>query len=111
VKFTTDHMALVRTPMISATTIYDRFPTLTPQEAADVLCRAIVHGPRRVSPPVGQFTAFADAISPEIADRVRSMGYTMFEDSAAARGDRKRRDDPIGPEGRMFAEITRGVHW
>jgi hypothetical protein len=39
------------------------------------------------------------------------MGYTMFEDSAAARGDRKRRDDPIGPEGRMFAEITRGVHW
>jgi short-subunit dehydrogenase len=111
VKFTTVHMALVRTPMISATTIYDRFPVLTPEEAAAILCRAIVHSPRRVSPPVGSIAAFADAITPEIMDRLRNVGYHMFEDSSAAKGESGTGDRPIGPEGRMFAEITRGVHW
>ncbi len=34
VKFTTVHMALVRTPMISTTTMYDKFPALTHDQAA-----------------------------------------------------------------------------
>src|ERR1700743_1173786 len=34
VRFTTVHMALVRTPMISPTTLYDKFPALTPDQAA-----------------------------------------------------------------------------
>jgi NAD(P)-dependent dehydrogenase (short-subunit alcohol dehydrogenase family) len=112
VRFTTVHMALVRTPMISATTIYDRFPVLTPEEAAGIVTRAIVHTPRRVSPPVGSFAAFADAITPEIMDRIRNLGYQLFEDSSAARGEASpEKDRPIGAERRMFAEITRGVHW
>lgn len=51
VRFTTVHMALVRTPMISPTTIYDKFPTLTPDQAAGVITDAIVHRPRRASSP------------------------------------------------------------
>src|SRR3954451_14222425 len=35
VRFSTVHMVLVRTPMIEATTIYQHFPVLTPDEAAD----------------------------------------------------------------------------
>jgi short-subunit dehydrogenase len=114
VRFTTVHMALVRTPMIEATTIYDRFPTLSPDEAADVLCRAIVSRPRRYSPPFGSVAAFADAVSPEIMDRVRSRGFQLFQDSAAAKGQTGKKtkpDEPITSEGRLFAEITRGVHW
>jgi short-subunit dehydrogenase len=112
VHFTTVYMALVRTPMIEATTIYERFPTLTPDDAADVLCHAIVHRPRRVSPPFGTVAAVADGFSPEIMDRVRSRGFHLFEDSAAAKGERKPKpDEPISAQGRAFAEITRGVHW
>jgi short-subunit dehydrogenase len=114
VAFTTIHMALVRTPMISATTIYDRFPTLTPEEAADVLCHAIIHRPRRYSPPFGSVAAFADSISPQIMDRVRSRGFQLFQDSAAAKGAdgaEAKPDEPITREGRVFAEVTRGVHW
>jgi short-subunit dehydrogenase len=114
VAFTTIHMALVRTPMISATTIYDRFPTLTPEEAADVLCHAIIHRPRRYSPPFGSVAAFADSISPQIMDRVRSRGFQLFQDSSAAKGATDREatpDEPITAEGRLFAEVTRGVHW
>ena len=112
VRFSTVHMSLVRTPMIKATTIYDRFPVLTPDDAADVLCEAIRHRPRRVSPPFGQIAAFADAMSPRIMDRVRNQGFLLFRDSAAARGQKPAKDDAeVSAQGRVFAEVTRGVHW
>ena len=38
-KFTTVYMPLVRTPMIAPTDIYEAFPTLTPEEAAQMLVR------------------------------------------------------------------------
>jgi short-subunit dehydrogenase len=112
VRFTTVHMVLVRTKMIEATTIYQKFPTLGPDEAAAVICEAIIHRPRRVSPPFGQVAAFADAVSPQIMDRVRNRAYELFGDSQAARGEvAPGADDPVSREGRMFAEVTRGVHW
>jgi short-subunit dehydrogenase len=112
VRFSTVHMSLVRTPMIKATTIYDRFPVLTPEDAADVLCEAIEHRPRRVSPPFGQIAAFADAMSPRIMDRVRNQGFQLFQDSAAARGQKGAKGDAeVSAQGRVFAEVTRGVHW
>jgi NAD(P)-dependent dehydrogenase (short-subunit alcohol dehydrogenase family) len=112
VRFCTVHMSLVRTPMIEATTIYQRFPVLTPDQAADVLCEAIIHRPRRVSPPFGQIAAFADAMSPGIMDRVRNQGFQLFGDSAAARGELDSGDsDDVSVAGRVFAELTRGVHW
>jgi NAD(P)-dependent dehydrogenase (short-subunit alcohol dehydrogenase family) len=112
VRFSTVHMSLVRTPMIEATTIYQRFPVLTPEQAGDVLCEAIIHRPRRVSPPFGQLASFADAMSPAIMDRVRNQGFQLFGDSAAARGELDNRDPvDLSPAARAFAEVTRGVHW
>jgi len=112
VRFTTVHMALVRTPMIEATTIYDKFPALTPEDAASVISEAIIHRPRRVSPPFGQVAAFADAVSPQIMDRVRSRGFHLFGDSKAAKGEQPTDErEGVTTEGRLFAEVTRGVHW
>jgi NAD(P)-dependent dehydrogenase (short-subunit alcohol dehydrogenase family) len=112
VRFCTVHMSLVRTPMIGPTTIYQRFPVLTPDQAADVLCEAIIRRPRRVSPPFGQIAAFADAMSPAIMDRVRNQGFQLFPDSAAARGQKGETDSvEVSPQARAFAEVTRGVHW
>jgi short-subunit dehydrogenase len=112
VRFSTVHMSLVRTPMIEATTIYQRFPVLTPDDAAEVLCEAIIRRPRRVSPPFGQIAAFADAMSPAIMDRVRNQGFRLFEDSAAARGEKAGSEAvDVSRQARAFAEVTRGVHW
>ncbi len=55
VTFTTIHMPLVRTPMISPTKIYDAFPTLSPDEAADMVARALVERPKRISTRLGTF--------------------------------------------------------
>ena len=84
VRFTTVHMSLVRTQML-ATTTYDRFPVLTPDDAGAVLCEAMVDRPRRVSPPAGQLAAIADFLSPELADRIRSRAFHFFPDSTAAK--------------------------
>jgi NAD(P)-dependent dehydrogenase (short-subunit alcohol dehydrogenase family) len=114
VRFCTVHMSLVRTPMIKATTIYQRFPVLSPDAAANVLCETIVRRPRRVSPPFGQFASFADAVSPTIMDRIRNQGFQLFGDSAAARGEKtpvEQQDEDVNALARAFAQLTRGNHW
>jgi len=112
VKFTTVHMALVRTPMISPTTMYDKFPALTPDQAAGVITDAIVHRPRRASSPFGQFAAVADAVNPAVMDRVRNRAFTMFEDSDAAKGGESPREpEPFDKRSETFVRATRGIHW
>lgn len=112
VRFTTVHMALVRTPMISPTTMYDKFPTLTPDQAAGVLADAIVHRPRRVSSPFGQFAAVADAVNPMVMDQVRNRAFSMFDDSAAAQGSETPEDTTkFDKRSETFVRATRGIHW
>lgn len=112
VRFTTVHMALVRTPMISPTAMYDKFPALTPDQAAGVLADAIVHRPRRVSSPFGQFAAVADALNPMVMDQVRNRAFSMFDDSAAARGDESKEDtSKLDKRSEAFVRATRGIHW
>jgi NAD(P)-dependent dehydrogenase (short-subunit alcohol dehydrogenase family) len=117
IKFTTVHMALVRTPMISPTTMYDKFPALTPDQAAGVITDAIVHRPRRASSPFGQFAAVADAINPAVMDRLRNRAFGMFSDSDAAKGGESKGDESESrrPEfdrrSETFVRATRGIHW
>jgi NAD(P)-dependent dehydrogenase (short-subunit alcohol dehydrogenase family) len=112
VKFTTVHMALVRTPMISPTTLYDKFPALTPEQAAGVIADAIVHRPRRASSPFGQFAAVADAVNPAVMDRVRNRAFAMFGDSSAAKGDESTTDaTEFDARSETFVRATRGIHW
>jgi NAD(P)-dependent dehydrogenase (short-subunit alcohol dehydrogenase family) len=112
VRFTTVHMALVRTPMISPTTMYDKFPALTPEQAAGVLADAIVHRPRRVSSPFGQFAAVADAVNPMVMDQVRNRAFSMFDDSAAAQGSETTDDTTtFDKRSETFVRATRGIHW
>jgi short-subunit dehydrogenase len=112
VRFTTVHMALVRTPMISPTAMYDKFPALTPDQAAGVITDAIVHRPRRVSSPFGQFAAVADAVNPAVMDRVRNRAFGMFEDSDAAKGSESTTDtSQFDKRSETFVRATRGIHW
>ncbi|MGB9307540.1 MAG: SDR family NAD(P)-dependent oxidoreductase [Mycobacterium sp.] len=115
VRFTTVHMALVRTPMISPTTLYDKFPALSPDQAAGVITDAIVHRPRRLSSPFGQFAAVADAVNPAVMDRVRNRAFGMFHDSSAAKGGESASDtekfEEMDKRSETFVQATRGIHW
>jgi len=69
--FTNVRMPLVRTPMITPTKLYSRMPALTMDQAADVVCDAVVTRSRRVTPLVAAWAAFAESVSPGFGDYLR----------------------------------------
>ena len=74
IHLTTIHMPLVRTPMISPTKMYDRFPTLTPTEAADMICHAMIRKPKKVGTTLGNVGEVLYTVSPAGVDRVLNRG-------------------------------------
>ena len=112
IAFTTVNMPLVKTPMIAPTKMYESVPTLTPEEAADLVVRAIIERPSRVATRMGIFAATLNAVAPKAYEVIMNTAFEMFPDSAAAKGDRKAlRDEKPTNEQVAFAALMRGVHW
>ena len=120
VHITTIHMPLVRTPMIKPTKMYDRFPTITPDRAADMITEAIVHRPKRIATPLGTLGQILYAINPKSIDYILNSAYKLFPDSSAARGDKPREratpaaapaNEEASREQVVFASLMRGIHW
>lgn len=84
VHFTTINMPLVKTPMIAPTKLYDHVPTLTPEEAADLICDAIVHKPVRVATRLGITGQVLHAVVPRVAQIIMNTTFRMFPDSGAS---------------------------
>jgi hypothetical protein len=110
VHFTTIHMPLVRTPMIAPTKIYDSFPTISPDEAADLICEAIRAKPKHLSTRLGTFGEVAYALFPKAVDQILSTAYKVFPDSAAAKGQQDP-DEHASTEQVALAHLMKGVHW
>ena len=110
VTFTTIHMPLVRTPMIAPTKIYDSFPTISPDEAADLICEAIRAKPKQINTRLGTFGEVAYALAPKAVDQLLHLAYRVFPDSAAAKGTAGG-DEVVSREQLALAHLTRGVHW
>ena len=112
--FTNVYMPLVRTPMIAPTAHYKYVPTLSPEEAADLVAKAVLERPKQVSTRLGTAASVAWALWPKAMDVILNTGYKLFPDSAAARGDRKAlkaEEQEMAPEAAAFAALTRGIHW
>jgi thioester reductase-like protein len=90
VTFTTIHMPLVRTPMIAPTKLYDSFPTITPDEAGDMVCEALRSRPKSINTRLGTFAEVAYALMPKAVDQILHMAYKVFPDSTAAKGEKAR---------------------
>ncbi|HEU4812555.1 MAG TPA: SDR family oxidoreductase [Nocardioides sp.] len=109
VTFTGIHMPLVRTPMIAPTKLYDKFPTISPAQAADLVVKAMVERPHEINTMLGNAGAIAHTVAPKLAFRVLNMAYHVFPDSAAAKGEvtgGTRESEQI-----MLAKIFKGIHW
>ena len=110
VHFTTIHMPLVRTPMIAPTKIYDAFPTITPDEAADLICEAIRAKPQTINTRLGTFGEVAYTLAPKAVDQILHTAYKVFPDSAAAKGDKDAKEQ-ASMEQIAMANLMKGVHW
>jgi short-subunit dehydrogenase len=108
ISFTSIHMPLVRTPMIAPTKLYDRFPTISPGQAAQKVITALVEQPHEINTAMGNLGAVAHTVAPRSVFRVLNLAYKVFPDSAAAKGAA-----PVEPTKEQLAmsRVLPGVHW
>ena len=111
VSFTTINMPLVRTPMIAPTKIYESVPTITPEDAADMVKQAVIFRPQRIATRLGIFAQILHSAAPKISEIVMNSAFRMFPDSSAAKGEKSGRDDEPTQEQVAFASLMRGIHW
>ncbi len=112
VSFTTINMPLVRTPMIAPTKMYESVPTLSPDEAADIIVEAIVERPVRIATRLGTFAQVFYALAPRVYEIVMNTAFRLFPDSSAAKGMKGRAESAQPTSEQIaFASLMRGVHW
>ncbi len=107
VRFTVVNLPLVRTPMVAPTKMYDAFVLLSPEQAADLVCDAVVRKPERLSTGLGRFAQIVDFLAPQVTRAVMGESFRMFPDSQAAGGPA----DSMTPEARAFAALLRQLHF
>jgi NAD(P)-dependent dehydrogenase (short-subunit alcohol dehydrogenase family) len=111
VKFTTINMPLVRTPMIAPTKLYNSVPTLSPEEAADLVVQAIVHKPVQIATRLGILGQVLHTVMPRVAQIVMNTSYRMFPDSDAAKGAKEGARPQLTADQIAFQQLMRGIHF
>ncbi|GAB2565982.1 SDR family NAD(P)-dependent oxidoreductase [Nocardia heshunensis] len=131
ITFTTIHMPLVRTPMITPSGDQGA-GTQSPEWAAALIVRALTERPRQIDVPIGTLAEYGQLFAPGIKERVLHRYYRALPDSAAAKGEatpepdttdveiitpqRRRRTVPpavrvTGTALRRAARLVPGTHW
>ncbi|WP_300380232.1 SDR family oxidoreductase [uncultured Alcanivorax sp.] len=111
IRFTTINMPLVRTPMIAPTKIYNHVPTISPAQAADMICDAIVRQPKRIATNLGVMGQVMHFLTPKVTETIMNTGYKLFSDSSAALGDKESSPKKIRREQAAFSRLFKGIHW
>jgi hypothetical protein len=99
--------------MIAPTKMYDAFPAISPDEAADMILEAMRSRPKHMGTRLGTFGEIAYTLSPGAVDRLLHLAYRVFPDSAASKGHPAGEaiEEPVSFEQLAMATLTRGVHW
>jgi short-subunit dehydrogenase len=104
VTFTSVRMPLVRTPMIGPTRAYQGLPSISAEQAADMVVHALVHRPVIASRRSGRAAELATLATPKTARRVAHLAYRMMPESAPEA--RERAKPPLAT---LAAILTRFV--
>ena len=107
IAITSVYMPLVRTPMIAPTKMYKYVPTLSPEQAADLVAYAIVKRPKKVATHLGRLASITYSIAPEINNKLMSIGFNLFPSSSASVG----KQDKLNLVQRAYARLFPGEHW
>jgi len=109
VYFTIINMPLVRTPMVEPTKLYRRFPLISADHAAAMVCDAIVNKPERLATGLGVLARLVEIVAPRISTAITSESFKMFPDSEAAGGPPES-DSPVTSEMLEVAALLQGMH-
>jgi hypothetical protein len=92
--------------------MYDMFPAITPEEAAELIAKAIVKKPKKVATRLGTLGEVVYAVAPTISDKLLNTAYKLFPESQAAKGKGGQAPDKAPTtEAVAFAHLMKGVHW
>ena len=107
IALTSIYMPLVRTPMIAPTKMYNYVPTLSPEQAADLIAYAIVKRPKKIATNLGRLASVTYAIAPDINNVLMSIGYNLFPSSTASVG----KQEKLNIIQKAYARLFPGEHW
>jgi NAD(P)-dependent dehydrogenase (short-subunit alcohol dehydrogenase family) len=108
ISITSIYMPLVRTPMIAPTKIYNYVPTLSPDQAADLIAYAVVKRPKRIATNLGRLASVTYSLVPEVNNLLMSIGFNLFPSSDAAVG---KKQEKLNWMQKTYARIFPGEHW
>lgn len=109
IAITSIYMPLVRTPMIAPTKIYNYVPTLSPEQAADLIAYAVVKRPKKVATHLGRLASLTYSVAPDINNFFMSIGFNLFPSSNAAKNGKE--PDKLNWMQKAYARIFPGEHW
>jgi len=111
IHFSIVNLPLVRTPMVAPTRIFDRFPLLEPERAAQMVCSAIVQRSDRLATRLGALARFVELLMPSLNRAIMSEAFRIFPESAAARGTASAEgSEPETPELAACTSLMHAVH-
>ena len=108
VRFTVVNMPLVRTAMVAPSRVYERFPLLGPQQAADLVCDAVARRPQRLTTPLGKLAQWVEALAPNVNRAFMSESFRLLPESEAAGGS-PGAEKHLAPEVLAIASLLRGI--
>jgi NAD(P)-dependent dehydrogenase (short-subunit alcohol dehydrogenase family) len=95
ITFTTIHMPLVRTPMISPTKAYNTFSTISPGQAVEKIIEALVKKPREINTLTGTTMALVHQVAPSTALRLLNLAYQSIPEPGMRPSDHSERTKGI----------------
>ena len=107
IAITSIYMPLVRTPMIAPTKMYNYVPTLSPEQAADLIAYAIVKRPKKIATNLGRLASITYAIAPDVNNVLMSIGFNLCASSTASVGEQEK----LNIMQRAYARLFPGEHW
>src|SRR5690606_17160464 len=108
ITFTTIAMPLARTPMIEPTGLYRNVPTLSPEEAADLVTQAIVYRPARIATRLGIAGEVLNALMPRVTQIIMNTAFRMFPESKTVPGEAEPKPTP---DQAALQQLMRGLHF
>jgi hypothetical protein len=96
---------------VAPTRIFEHFPLLEPEGAAQMVCSAIVHRSERLATRMGVLAQFVELLMPSLNRAIMSEAFRIFPESEAARGlAASEAAEPETPELAACASLMRVVH-
>jgi NAD(P)-dependent dehydrogenase (short-subunit alcohol dehydrogenase family) len=108
VRFTVVNLPLVRTAMVAPSRVYERFPLLPPEQAADMVCDAVARRPERLTTPLGKLAQLVEALAPSLNRAFMSESFRLLPESEAAGGS-PGAEKHLAPEVLAIASLMQGI--